>query len=362
MISGKREKAFLVLEDGTVFSGYSVGERGTAIGEVVFNTCTASYEEVLSDPTYYGQIVAQTYPLVGNRGVEGAGHIAANGYIVREWCDTPSDARGETLDNYLRRLGIVGLCGIDTRALTRCLRGRGYVKGAITDSLEGKEELLKRISDYSIRGAVAAVTVKEPEVLAAEREEFRVAVIDYGTPRSLLDALHRRNCTVHLLPAGADAQDVKAAGVDAVVFSDGPGDPDDESGLIEKMRGILALGLPFIGIGLGHQMAALAIGGSVVKMALGHRGSNQPVRRLSDGRLLVTTQNHGYCVQADSVDPAAAEVSMFNVNDGTVEAIRYLKFPGETYQFTPVDSPEHTGTSYLYDAFIDRIREGHQHG
>lgn len=361
MLSGNENKAFLLLEDGTVFSGYSVGRRGTAIGEVVFNTCTASYEEVLSDPTYYGQIVAQTYPLVGNRGVEGSGHIAANGYIVREWCNTPSDAHGETLDAYLLRLGIVGLCGIDTRALTRCLRGRGYVKGAITDSLADKEALLSRIRAYSIRGAVSAVTVQETEFLPAEPEALRVAVIDYGTPHSLLDALHSRACSVYLMPAGADAAAVQAAGVDGVVFSDGPGDPDEDPSLIEKMREILALGLPFIGIGLGHQMAALACGGRVVKMARGHRGSNQPVRRVSDSRLFVTTQNHGYCVEADSVASEAAQISMVNVNDGTVEALHYLKFPGETYQFTPVDSPDQSSTSYLYDAFIQRMREEHHH-
>lgn len=362
MISDKMEQAFLVLEDSTVYTGYSVGNRGTTVGEVVFNTCTASYEEVLRDPTYYGQIVAQTYPLVGNRGVEhAAGSIAANGYIVREWCDTPSDARGDTLDVYLKRLGIIGICGIDTRALTRKIRGQGYVKGAITDSIADLPGLLEQIRSYSIRGAVAAVTVQGPSVLRAQPEQYRVAVLDYGTPSSLLDALIRRGCTVYRMPAATTADELRALNAQAIVFSDGPGDPDDEPALIANIREILALGLPFIGIGLGHQMLALALGARVEKMERGHRGSNQPVRRLRDGRLLVTTQNHGYCVAADSLDPSVLCATMVNVVDGTIEAIRTVQYPGETYQFTPVDSKELTGTGSLYDNFIAQIREGQQH-
>lgn len=357
MGSGNTERAFLVLEDSTVFSGYSVGKRGTTVGEVVFNTCTASYEEVLSDPTYYGQIVAQTYPLVGNRGIEGEGDIVANGYIVREWCAAPSDAHGETLDAYLNRLGIVGICGVDTRALTRKLRGKGYVKGAITNSLDDMNRLLEQIRAYSIHGAVEAVTVKKTEVLLASSPKCKVGVLDYGTPHSLIDALLRRGCTVYQMPAGSTAEDIKAAGVEAVVFSDGPGDPDDNPQLIQNIREILPMNLPFIGIGLGHQMVALALGGKIEKMARGHRGSNQPVRRISDGRLFVTTQNHGYCVSREALDPALAEITMVNVNDGSIEAMKLLGYPGETYQFTPVDSTEITGTSTIYDDFITRIEE-----
>lgn len=357
MRSGSTERAYLILEDSTVFSGYSVGKKGTTVGEVVFNTCTASYEEVLSDPTYYGQIVAQTYPLVGNRGIEGGGDIVANGYIVREWCDTPSDVHGETLDAYLNRLGIVGISGVDTRALTRKLRGKGYVKGAITDSLENMNILLERIRAYSIHGAVEAVTVKMTEVILAPEVKYKVGVLDYGTPRSLIDALLRRGCTVYRMPAGSTAEDLKDTGVQAVVFSDGPGDPDDNPELIQNIHGILPLNLPFIGIGLGHQMVALALGGKIEKMALGHRGSNQPVRRLRDGRLLVTTQNHGYCVSREALDPALAEITMVNVNDESIEALKLLQYPGETYQFTPVDSAEITGTGTIYDDFITRIEE-----
>lgn len=357
MCSDRTARAYLVLEDSTVFSGFSVGAKGTTIGEVVFNTCTASYEEVLSDPTYYGQIVAQTYPLVGNRGIGVAGNIVANGYIVREWCDAPSGVRGETLDAYLKRLGIIGISGVDTRALTRKLRGKGYVKGAITDSLEEMNRLLEEIRRYSIHGAVAAVTVEKQEVLLAPNPLYKVAVIDYGSPRALIDALLRRGCTVYRVPAGTTAEDLKRTGAQAVVFSDGPGDPDDNPVLIQNIREILPLNLPFIGIGLGHQLVALALGGKIEKMARGHRGSNQPVRRVRDGRLLVTTQNHGYCVARDSIDPALAEVSMVNVNDGTIEAVRLLQYPGETYQFTPVDSAELTGTSCIYDDFITRIEE-----
>lgn len=357
MCSDNTKRAFLVLEDSTVFSGSVVGEKGTAIGEVVFNTCTASYEEVLSDPTYYGQIVAQTYPLVGNRGIDSAGNIVANGYIVREWCDTPSDVRGETLDAYLKRLGIIGISGVDTRALTRKLRGKGYVKGAITDSLENMNQLLERIRSYSIHGAVEAVTVKKQEVILAPNPLYKVAVIDYGSPRALIDALLRRGCTIYRMPANTTAGELKNAGVQAVVFSDGPGDPDDNPALIQNIREILPLNLPFIGIGLGHQMVALALGGKIEKMARGHRGSNQPVCRIADNRLFVTTQNHGYCVSREALDPALAQVTMVNVNDDSIEALKLLQYPGKTYQFTPVDSAEITGTGSIYDDFISRIEE-----
>lgn len=357
MCSDRTARAYLVLEDSTVFSGFSVGAKGTTIGEVVFNTCTASYEEVLSDPTYYGQIVAQTYPLVGNRGIGAAGNIVANGYIVHEWCDAPSGVRGETLDAYLKRLGIIGISGVDTRSLTRKLRGKGYVKGAITDSLEEMNRLLEEIRRYSIRGAVAAVTVEKQEVLLAPNPRYKVAVIDYGSPRSLIEALLRRGCTVYRMPAGTTADELKRSAVQAVVFSDGPGDPDDNPSLIQNIREILPMNLPFIGIGLGHQMAALALGGKIEKMVRGHRGSNQPVKRIQDGRLFVTTQNHGYCVADKSLDPSLAEVSMVNVNDGSIEAVKLLQYPGETYQFTPVDSAELTGTGSIYDDFITRIEE-----
>lgn len=198
----KAKRAYLVLADGTVFHGYSMGAAGETVGEVVFNTCTASYQSLLSDPTYYGQIVAQTYPLVGNRGVEeenAASNIMANGYIAREWYDTPCTGDGSlTLDEYLRRRNIVGICGIDTRRLTRALRDKGYFNGAITDSLQDFDALLRRIKAYTISGAVEAVTIREPEKIPAENPLYRVTVIDCGFPRYVLKALTRQGMRTHV--------------------------------------------------------------------------------------------------------------------------------------------------------------------
>ena len=204
MESKRAKRAYLVLADGTVFHGYPMGAVGETVGEVVFNTCTASYQSLLSDPTYYGQIVAQTYPLVGNRGVEedaASSNIMANGYIAREWCNTPSAMNGGvTLDEYLRKRNIVGICGIDTRRLTRALRDKGYFNGAITDSLNDFDALLHRIKAYTISGAVEAVTIQEPEHIPAENPLYRVTVIDCGFPRSMLGALTRRGCELTLVP------------------------------------------------------------------------------------------------------------------------------------------------------------------
>lgn len=362
-MAGKEAKrAYLVLADGTVFHGYSMGAEGETIGEVVFNTCTASYQSLLSDPTYYGQIVAQTYPLVGNRGVEensSSSNIMANGYIVREWCDTLSlSGDGLTLDEYLRKRNIVGICGIDTRRLTRALRDKGYFNGAITNSIEDFDALLKRIRAYTISGAVEAVTIREPEHIPAERPLYRVTVLDCGFPRYVLDALTRRSCDLTLVPAFTSVQEILAGEPDGILFSDGPGDPDDAPALIDCAKELMQAKIPLFGIGLGHQIMALAAGGAVVKMPKGHRGSNQPVRVLETGRIMVTNQNHGYSVAAQSIPKEAATITMVNVNDGAVEGLSYCGSPAFSVEFTPSDGIGRQDTAWIYDAFIDRMNGG----
>lgn len=352
-------KAWLILEDGSCFAGYSMGKVGTAIGEVVFNTCTASYESLLSDPTYYGQIVAQTYPLVGNRGVSkdgGDSEILANGYIVREWCDMP-DGDGLSLHDYLKKRDIVGICGIDTRRLTRALRDKGYMRGAITDTKEDVSALLEKIRAYSISGAVEAVTVKTPQYLGAADANLRVAVLDYGSPRETLDALVNRGCGVDLLPASYTAEQIRAFAPDGILLSDGPADPDDNPVLIENIRAITQMGIPILAIGLGHQMLALAAGAKIVKMPQGHRGSNQPVLIAESQKLMVTNQNHGYCVETESVDGATAEIVLTNINDKSVEGLQYKPFKAFSVQFTPSgDAP--SSTSWIFDQFIKNMQEG----
>lgn len=359
MMAQQTKKAWLVLEDGTCFSGYSMGKAGTAIGEVVFNTCTASYESLLSDPTYYGQIVAQTYPLVGNRGVSKSGgdsEILANGYIVREWCDVP-DSDGLSLHGYLAKRGIVGLCGIDTRQLTRALRDKGYMRGAVTDSIEDVPALLEKIRAYTISGAVEAVTVKAPEHLGTANARLRVAALDYGSPRETLNALLERGCALDLLPASYTLAQIQAFAPDGILLSDGPGDPDDNPQLIENIRDLTRLGVPILAIGLGYQMLALAAGAKIVKMPQGHRGSNQPVRIESTQKLMVTNQNHGYCVDAASVDPKTAEVVFTNINDRSVEGLRFRAFDALGVQFTP-SGEKQSSTSWIFDRFLEKMQEG----
>ena len=338
MLQKNRQKAYLVLSDGTVFRGYSMGKRGTAVGEIVFNTCTSSYTDILSDPTYYGQIVAQTYPLAANRGVspdECAGDIMSNGYIVREWCDVYSDGGEVSLDEYLASRGIVGICGIDTRRLTRYLRGKGYVNGAITPTLDDMDKLLETVKNYTISGAVREISVKETEVLKGDNAKYNIVAVDYGSPRKQLNAFLLNGCNVILVPAFTEPGEILKYSPDGIVLCDGPADPDDEPELIENIKELIKSGVPIFAIGLGHQMLALAAGFKIIKMEKGHRGSNQPVKVKADDRLMVTDQNHGYAVDTDSVLPDVAEIIMTNVNDNTVEGLGYKKFKGLSVQFTP---------------------------
>lgn len=349
-------RAYLVLEDGTVFNGYSMGMKGTAIGEVVFNTCTASYEELFSDPTYYGQIVAQTYPLVANRGIKNSGsQIMSNGYIVREWCDSSVD--GEmSLNNYLVDREIVGICGIDTRRLTRILRDKGYMKGAITENLNDFDTLLKNIKKYTISGAVEAITTKEIKEIKAENSAYIVAVLDYGFPAKTVNDFLSKNCSMTVLPAFTKADKIKELAPDGILLSDGPADPDDNPELIENIKELIKLNIPIIGIGLGHQMLALATGSKIEKMAQGHRGSNQPVMIKGTENFMVTDQNHGYSVSADSVNSDVAEITMTNINDNTVEGVKYKQFRGIGLQFTP-DGDEDSSTSWIFDEFVSMMKE-----
>lgn len=350
-------KAYLLLEDGTVFVGNAMGKKGVAIGEVVFNTCTASYEELLSDPTYYGQIVAQTYPLVGNRGVADENRdsdIMSNGYIVREWCKVP--AGGKSLHEYLLGRGIVGLSGIDTRRLTRILRDKGYMKGAITDTLDNQEKLLETIRTYTISGAVDAVTVKEPHHIQAEDEKYRIAVLDYGFPRKILAALLSRGCSVDILPASYTAEQVAALQPNGIFLSDGPADPDDNPVFIQNITDMVKLGIPVFAVGLGHQMLALAKKAEIVKMPQGHRGSNQPVLVADTGVLMVTEQNHGYTVNAESISADITNVLMTNINDASVEGLYYPSIPALSVQFTPNGSPD-SSTSWIFDRFVEMLGE-----
>ena len=355
----ERKKAYLILEDGTIFEGFSMGKVGATIGEVVFNTCTSAYTDILSDPTYYGQIVAQTYPLAANRGIKPKNHgdeIMSNGYIVREWCDIYSDGNEMNLDDYLRSREIVGICGIDTRKLTRYIRDKGYINGAITDSLDNKENLIEQVKCYSVSGAVRDISIKEPIEMKGENAKYNVVAIDYGSPRKQLNAFLFNGCNVTFVPAFTTVEDIMKYAPDGIVLCDGPADPDDEPVLIENIAKLVKQNVPVFAIGLGHQMLAIASGFKIIKMEKGHRGSNQPVIITGTKKIMITDQNHGYAVDENSVDFDVADIMMTNINDGTVEGLKYKKFKGLSVQFTPKGDVD-SSTGFIIRDFF-RMMDG----
>ncbi|HJD23078.1 MAG TPA: carbamoyl phosphate synthase small subunit [Firmicutes bacterium] len=356
----KMKTAYLLLEDGTSYQGYAMGTEGSAIGEVVFNTDMTTYQDLLQDPTYSGQIVVQTYPLIGNRGVdpEAPSKLVASGYIVREWCVEPTDAHEfVTLDEYLKQRGIVGLCGIDTRALTRHIRDHGVMNGVIAESLDHKEELLARLEGYRVPPAVGQITVSAPQRVEAENPQYTLAVPDYGFRRSILPHFTQMDCTCVLYPAYTPASEILAADPDGIVLSDGPGDPWDNPEIIDIIRELMKSGKPLFGWGLGHQLLAVANGFRIEKLPVGHRGSNQPVRDEKTHRVMTTEQNHGYAVALDSIDPERADAFLRNVNDGTVEGIRYRTIPALTVQFEPSNGRGYQDTAWVFEEFASMLAE-----
>lgn len=338
-----------------------MGALGEAVGEVVFNTCNSSFQEILCDPSYYGQLVAQTYPLVGMRGIDASKppRIHAKGYIAREWSEVPAgDTSVISIDEYLKQNGTVGIYGIDTRRLTRALRDKGYFNGAITDKLDGFDSLMDRIKSYSIKGAVDAVTVQKPLRIDAPDYRLSIAVADYGYSAVLAAALAQRGLAMTVYPARTPAQEILADNPAGIVFSNGPGDPEEDKTLIAQIARLLQSGLPCFGIGVGHQMMALAMGGRIAKMPKGHRGSNQPVLKCSTGQSMSTLQNHAYDVVAESLDQASAEITMVNINDCSVEAIQYKNIPAFSVQFTPLDNPIYSDTAWIYDDFAAMVGGG----
>lgn len=355
------EKAYLVLQDGTVYEGYSMGSCEKAVGEVIFNTNCSTYQDLLDDPTYSGQIVIQTYPLIGNRGVNpnASSKLCASGYVVREWCVEPTDAHEYiTLDEFLKETGITGLCGIDTRSLTRKIRKNGVMNGAIVSSLQNMDALLEELKAYRVPPAIGKVTVAKPERIEAENPKYELAVPDYGMRRGILDFLLARGCSVTIYPAYTPAYELLKDNPDGIMLSDGPGDPWDNPEIIDIIKELTKSQKPIFGVGLGHQLLGVACGFEIEKLPVGHRGANQPVHRLDTRRVLITSQNHGYTVAAASVDESVAVITHTNVNDGTVEGLRYKAFPALTVQFEPSDGNGYQDTAYLFDEFVKMCEEG----
>ena len=329
------------------------------ISEIVFNTSMTGYLEVLTDPSYAGQAVTMTYPLIGNYGIcyedMESERPWPDGYIVRELSRIPSNFRSEdTIQSFLEKYEIPGIAGIDTRALTKILRESGTMNGMITTKeYESLDEVLPRLKAYTTGKVVEKVTCAEKKVL--ENDGLKVALLDLGAKRNIARSLHERGCQVTIYPAGTKAEEIIAARPDGIMLSNGPGDPKECTSIIEEIRKLYETDIPIFAICLGHQLMALATGADTYKLKYGHRGGNHPVRDLETGKVYISSQNHGYAVDTKSLDPAIAVPAFENVNDRTNEGLRYTGKNIFTVQFHPEACPGPQDSSYLFDRFIQTM-------
>ncbi|MDR1410505.1 MAG: carbamoyl phosphate synthase small subunit [Oscillospiraceae bacterium] len=355
-------QAWLVLEDGSIWAGEARGAFRETTCEVVFNTSMTGYLEVLTDPSYAGQGIVMTYPMIGNYGVEPedfeSGRLQPSCFIVRELCDHPSNFRcAGTLEDLLRTQGIPCLSGVDTRALVKKLREGGTMRGVLTDDVSDLEKQIAKARDYALADVVESVSVIEKIERGVQNAGASIALLDCGTKNNIARSLLERGCRVTQYPCSATAAEILAAEHDAVMLSNGPGDPTDCKGAIAAVREIYHSDIPTFAICLGHQLSALALGGSTCRMKYGHRGANHPVKFLAEDRTYLSSQNHGYMVQAEGL-PANAEVHCINVNDGTVEGVCYHGKPYFTVQFHPEASPGPKDTAFLFDVFLKMAETG----
>ncbi len=392
-------KAFLILEDGTVFEGIHIGADKEIISEIVFNTSMAGYLEVLTDPSYAGQAVCMTYPLIGNYGVckedMESKRPWPDGFIVRELSRIPSNFRCDiTIQQFLEENGVPGIAGIDTRALTRILREKGTMNGMITTNQNyDLQDILPKLKAYTTGKVVEKVTCdtkytlkgsesladngpisgssvfKAQDYEAGVREKkpslvrelngkgLKVALLDLGAKENIARSLAARGCDVTVYPALTPAEEIIADAPDGIMLSNGPGDPKECTSIIEQIRKLYQSDIPIFAICLGHQLMALATGADTFKMKYGHRGGNHPVKDLSTGRVYISSQNHGYVVDMDKLDPKVATPAFINVNDGTNEGLAYTGKNIFTVQFHPEACPGPQDSSYLFDRFISMMKE-----
>ena len=352
-------KAYLILENGTVFEGEQFGAVGETVGELVFTTGMIDYLETLNDPSYSGQIVMQTFPLMGNYGVvpveSDDRSPKLKGYIVREWCEEPSNFRCEgTLYTFLLNNNIVGLCGIDTRALTKIIREHGVMNAKISLTPECDLEELK---NYKIENCVKEMTCSDVSEFKAENGTCRIVMPDLGSRGTLISELTKRGCDVTVVPATYTAEQIQVLEPDGVFYGCGAGDPAENTEIIAEIKKLFDKNVPMFGIGLGHQLIALAAGAKTVKLKYGHRGGNQPVQITDGSRTYITAQNHGYSVDPETL-PENAEIYFKNINDGTCEGINYTNKPVFSVQFNPEVSFGPNDQSFLYEKFIENAKKG----
>lgn len=344
-------KAKLILENGMVFEGKAFGKLSQTVGEVVFNTGMTGYQEVLTDPSYYGQIVTMTYPLIGNYGINlddvESKSPKVRGFVVREKCDASSNFRSELeLDHYLEMHGITGIEGIDTRALTRVLRNHGTMRGMITLEDLSPKMIFEQLEAFDNTQAVYEVSTKNAYEIPGSGKH--VAVMDYGVKTNILRNFSKRNCKMTVFPATATAEEVLAVNPDLVFLSNGPGDPADLTDIVENVKKLIEA-KPVVGICLGHQLLAIALGGTTAKLKFGHRGCNHPVKDIAKNRVFITSQNHGYHV--DKL-PEGSVMTHQSLNDNTVEGMKHAEKPIFSVQFHPEASPGPVESSYLFDEFL----------
>ncbi|SHE40076.1 carbamoyl phosphate synthase small subunit [Clostridium fallax] len=344
-------KAKLILENGTIFNGTTFGYLKETVGEVVFNTGMTGYEEALTDPSYYGQIVTMTYPLIGNYGINlddmESDSPKVKGFIVREKCNYPNNFRCELeIDTYLKQNKILGLEGIDTRALTKILRNNGTMKGIITLDTFNDDEVKQKLKNFNNKNAVKNVTTKTVHTI--EGNGKHVAILDFGIKSNIIKSFVQRGCKVTLLPAYTSSEEILKLDPDLIFLSNGPGDPED---LLEPIKNIKNLvgKKPIVGICLGHQLLALALGGKTEKLKFGHRGCNHPVKDLEENKVHITSQNHGYYV---AKVPEDMEITHISLNDQTVEGMKHKKLPIFSVQFHPEACPGPHDSDYIFDKFI----------
>ena len=347
-------KARLILENGMIFEGNAFGYLKDSVGEVVFTTGMTGYQEVLTDPSYYGQIVTMTYPLIGNYGINlednESNSPKVRGFIVREKCSFPNNFRCEFgLEDYLKQNKIIGLEGIDTRALTKVLRNNGTMRGIISLEYETLEEVKEKITAFSNKDAVKMVTAKEPYII--EGTGKHVAIMDFGIKSNIIRNFKKRNCKITIFPMNATAEEILSVNPDLVFLSNGPGDPEDLGFVIENIKKIVGV-KPIVGICLGHQLLALTLGGKTSKLKFGHRGGNHPVKDLEENKIFITSQNHGYYV---SEMPENMEVTHINLNDNTVEGMRHKELPIYSVQYHPEACPGPKDNDYIFDKFLELV-------
>lgn len=344
-------RAKLILENGIEFTGNAFGYLNETVGEVVFNTGMTGYQELLTDPSYYGQIVVMTYPLIGNYGINfddiESSSPKVKGFVVRELCQNPSNFRSKKdLNTYLIENKIIGLEGIDTRELTKILRSSGTMKGIIALDNLTKDEISTRLKNFSNKDAVYRVSTKEKYQVDGDGKH--VAVIDFGIKQNILRSFIKRGCTLTVFPANVTAKEILDVNPDLVFLSNGPGDPEDLTYVIDNIKRIIGI-KPIVGICLGHQLLALSLGGKTQKLKFGHRGCNHPVKDIEKNKVYITSQNHGYYVSQIPNDVIVTHISM---NDETVEGMRHKTLPIYSVQFHPEACPGPKDNDYIFDEFL----------